>query len=216
MGKDDSDTIWQTIENMRKLDASLGSFDNILNSRLESQLCELSVNWIKGTGDNLSTNNGWAEYAWWYTCRLAWRTQGSPNVGAVTFKIELWRPVDENAAPWRHARTPLIYVAFSPDHKDPWEEVGLNQYGDPWDTSGNKFENQRQESIWLWEWNDGTSQTLWQKRYWFYAVPLTALDSDESVGSEIVDPLKGLLLTQKPATKIFKGKKAIRGVAFRQ
>lgn len=107
---DDAQNIWRTLDNMHKLDASLGSFDNILKSRLESQLHQLAVNWVNGIGDTLSTNNGWAEYAWWYTCNLNRRAPGAPIVGAVTFKIELWRPADDDGTSWCHPKTPLIYV----------------------------------------------------------------------------------------------------------
>ena len=203
--------IWQTIENMRTLDASLGSFDSILENQLEEKF---TVEWIKGTGGTHETDNRWAEYAWWYACKLKGQPSGTSKkkyVGAATFKIELWRSVDSDHSAWRHARTPLIYIAFCPDQKDPWGEIGLDQFGDPVDVDGVGIKCPHSASNWLWEWTKNKPRAQWRKRSWFFAVPLSALDSDESIGSEIVKPLEDLVLTKMSTEEIFKDKRAIRG-----
>ena len=209
-GDDASLRIWQTIENMRTLDASLGAFDRILEKQLEEKF---SVEWIKGTGGTHGTDNSWVEYAYWYACKLKGQPLGASRkkcVGAATFKIELWRSVGSHHSAWRHARTPLIYIAFCPDQKRPWEEVGLDQFGNPVAEDGIGIECPQSGSNWLWEWTKNKPGARWRKRSWFFAVPLTALDSDESIGAEIVKPLEDLVLTEMSPAEIFKDKRAIQ------
>ena len=216
MGEDDSNKIWQTIENMHRLDASLGNFDDILESRLGESFYFEWIHRMEGTHE---TKNEWACYAYWYACKLKQQINGRPQgryIGAATFKIELWRPADAEDTAWHHPKTPLIYVAFSPDHKDWWGDFGLDQYGEPWDVDDVDIECPRPDSIWLWEWAKNDCQAQWQDRSWFFAVPLTALNSDESVSSELIMPLEGLVLEGRPPEEIFAKRHAIRGAAHRE
>ena len=209
---DNAQTIWNTLENMRRLDASLASFDDVLKAQLARRF---HVKWIDLNQPYYHwTENDWACYAYW----CAYKLRGTPHgarrrsyVGAATFKIELWRPADDHSTPWCHPKTPLIYVAFSPNHKDPWEEVGLDQYGNPLVVDDVRIDCPRQDSIWLWEWTGNNRQPLWRNRSWFFAVPLTAVNSHETVGAEIVDPLGALVLTELPAAEIFAERMAIHG-----
>ena len=210
---DDAQNIWRTLENMNELGASLGSFDDILETRLGESFY---LEWINRAGGTHWTNNEWACYAYWYACKLRQKIAGRPYIGAATFKIELWRPAGAEDTAWHHSKTPLIYVAFCPDHNDWWGDFGLDQYGVPSADGNVGIDPPQQDSIWLWEWTENDREALWRDRSWFYAVPLTAVNKHGAVGVQIVEPLEALVLTEMCPDEIFAGRHAISGGDFRE
>ena len=205
-------TIWNTIANMRALDASLGSFFQVLESEITSQDC-----WRFHDSeefDSLTTPNGWCDYTYYvrYSLRKVPKGKGRNRGPAnLTIGVELWREVVDQENLWEHAKQPLIYVGFSPGN-DYWsDDMALDCLGSPtWYTDG-EIVQPDDDDPYLWTCN-GEGEDRWSLRNWFFALPLGAIERREDIENEIISPVRSLLIDNYNPNAAFDRKQAVRTV----
>ena len=208
--------VWNTIENMRRLEVSVNSFFEVLERELENQ-GPLTGTESKGAGEK-DTDKGWCYYAEYRRYRLKWPaldTGRSRFFGNLSVGVELWREIDEPSDAWCHAREPLIYVGFTPGRSpnNYWDqEMALDYRGSPLPAvEGGQTLKPTETTPWLWLWEgDDSEEKRWDQRNWFFALRLFDIDSTEAVQFEIIEPLENLLVDKLPPQQSFTNRKAIR------
>ena len=203
-------TIWNTIANMKALDASLGPFFEVLENEIRSQDC-----WSYRDSEEiacLSTPNGWC----WYTSYVRYSLRQIPRgkgrqrgPGNVTVGVELWREVADHENPWKYAKQPLFYIGFSPGN-DWWsDDMALDYRGSPaWYPDG-EVTPPTENAPYLWTWN-GEDSDRWSLRNWFFVLPLCSIKRREDIENEIIAPLRSLLVNNSDPNEVFDGRRAIR------
>ena len=207
--------VWNTIENMRRLDTSISSFFDVLEEELENE------GPLIGTDPNNAgteyTDKGWCCYAEYRRYRLK---KMAPNTGKyrifgnLTVGVELWREVDEPSAAWCHAREPLIYVGFTPgrDSDNYWDQaMALDYRGSPLPAGeGDRTVEPTEMVPWLWLWEgDESEEERWDRRNWFFMLRLFDINSKEALQLEIIEPLENLLADGLSPYQAFRSRKAI-------
>lgn len=204
-------TVWNTIANMRALDTSLGLFFEVLKSEIGNQDCwEL---WGSKEDAPSKTPNNWCSYALYmrYSLRKIPRGRGrNRGPGDLTVGVELWREVAEQEDLWEQAKQPLIYVGFSPGKNDWWsDDMALDCRGSPAWHSDEKVVSPTEDTPYLRRWSDN-DRGRWSRRSWFFALPLCAIGRREDIETEIMVPLRALLVDNSGPGTAFDGTRAIR------
>lgn len=207
--------VWNTIENMRRLDASVNSFFEVLEGELENE-GPLTGTDAKNAGSKY-TDKGWCYYAEYRRYRLKRPTPDtgrSKFFGNLTVGVELWREVDEPSAAWCHAREPLIYVGFTPGRSpnNYWnEEMALDYHGSPLPAiEGDQTVEPTETAPWLWLWDgDNSEEETWDQRNWFFVLRLFDIDSTEALQLQIIEQLRNLLVDKLSPQQAFSNRKAI-------
>ena len=202
-------TIWNTIANMQALDASLGSFFQVLESEISIQDC-----WRLHGAEEIAcsnTPNNWCYYTSYvrYSLRRIPRGENRQRgPGNLTIGVELWREVDNQENLWEHAKQPLIYAGFSPGN-DYWsDDMALDCRGVPtWYPDG-EIHQPTEDDPYLWTWN-GEDEDRWSLRNWFFVLPLCSIGRREDIQSEIIAPLRSLLVDNSDPNTVFDGRQAI-------
>ena len=202
------ETVWRTVENMRKIGDSIESFFSVLE--LEIKEIELIYSVSDNTPGDCGTTVG---YGWCYASDLrvyglkkqSHRRGRRPSLGVLTVRVELWREIDDDGpGRWRYAKEPLILVGFDPDENDPWDKVllCLDQYGHP---KKDKLDGIRvlKNAPWLWAWE---GDEVWSKRSWFFVVPLSGIRNREDIGTHIIGPRSGICLPMNHRPTHFEGR----------
>ena len=211
----DETIVWQTIENMRHLGLAVNSFYSVLGKKLEESFTKCkpldseTEELIQGEWCCFSTCRS-------YTLNILKPKNKIKQPCPLSVRTELWREVDHTGnSDWKHAKTPLIYIGFSPDKGDPWVEeyLKLDMWGSPtmYEVDDGKIvEPTTDGNLWLWEWqSEYNDNNKWSERSWFFAIPLLDISSATDIQEQILDPLKSLLLNNKSPENSFEGKKAI-------
>ena len=208
--------IWNTVENMRQIEASLCSFFEVLEHELERQ-GPLTGSESKIAGEK-RTDKGWCYYAEYRRYRLkrpAPDTGRSRFFGNLTVGIELWREIDEPSDAWCHAREPLIYVGFTPGSgpNNYWDQqMALDYRGSPLPAmKGDQTVEPIEEAPWLWLWEgDDSEEKRWDQRSWFFVLRLFDIDSTKAVQLQILEPLRSLLVDRLRPQNAFANTTAVR------
>ena len=205
--------VWNTIENMRKLGASIHAFFQVLEDKLQN---EESLNGVAQSGWGSKTiGHGWC-YNTEFRPYLIKNTNPvagpSGPLGCLTVRVELWREVEDCSLAWHLAKEPLIYIGFAPDVEDYWRtEMALDYRGFPSRMpDGSEVSPPTQTSPCLWSWCDDPEKNSWDKRTWYFVIRLFDIDSRQTVEREIISPVRSLLVEGKNPGIAFDGKKAIR------
>ena len=208
--------VWNTIENMRRLETSVNSFFEVLEREVESQ------GPLTGTEPNDAggkyTDKGWCYLAEYRRYRLKWPapdTGRSRFFGNLTVGVELWRKIDKPSDAWCYARESLIYVGFSPGSSpnNYWDkEMALDYRGTPLPSmEGDQIVEPTERAPWLWLWGgDNPEEQRWDKRNWFFVLRLFDIDSTEAVLFEIIEPLRNLLVDKCPSREALANRKSVR------
>ena len=206
-------TVWNTIANMKTLDASLGSFFQVLEGEIGNQNC-----WIFDGSEslpNLKSPNGWYRHTAHvrYSLRRIPRGEGRKRgPGNLTVSVELWREVSNQDNLWEHAKRPLIYVGFSP-RKDYWsDDMALDCRGSSIWYTDEGIVPPEDNNPYLWTWS-GDNEDRWSLRNWFFVLQLCTIERREDIEREIISPVRSLLVDNGDRNSIFHGKQAVRTVA---
>ena len=191
------DAVWQSIENMRRLEPSLNSLWTVMVEQLREGKFFASVEQkSKGEGDEI-TEYGWCYYSECviYSLKKRRAKTGPPGFfGELSVRIELWREVEEESSSvWSYSKSPLIYVGFTRTRGDAWnqEHMYLDQHGCPAQDDNIRIP---EDAPWLCEYRIGNGDGEdWNTRSWFFAIPLGAINLREDVQKHIVAPVKALL-----------------------
>ena len=207
---DDQNTIWKSIQNIRKIGHSIAAFWDALPmelSRIGSG--NYSVNTWDGRLNDLAMDpNDWVYIEEYRIYDLKKRARGRQRLGYISIRIELWRDVNEESD-WEYAKKPLIYVGFTTPDDSPWDntQMRLDQRGE---FSGECNYDNVEYNVWrssclppLWEINETETkntigQTQWDQRAWFFALPLYEIRSRENIEEKIVNPVNALLFNTCP------------------
>ena len=202
--------VWNTVANMRSIEASLYSLFQIL----ECDLCDQHFGAFQGSSELATkpTPRGWCYYADYRCYRFNNPPQGRTGhpglLGHLTVGVELWRELEDPNDAWLHAQEPLIYVGFAPKN-DWWDErLALDYRGVPVTQYDGTISSPGDETQCLWVWN-GEGVRDWRSISWFFALPLFSIASREDVLEEIIGPV-GSLLTGSSPIDAFNGRRAIR------
>ena len=183
---------WNTIANMKVLDASLTSFFEVIESEIKGQSC-WTLNGSERIHDQ-ETPNGWCRYARYMRYSLSKIPRGegrNRGPGHLTVGVELWREVMDERKIWIHAKQPLIYVGFWPKGNDWWNEwMALDCLGAPTDE---EVVEPTKDAPYLWTYN-GRDNSRWSLCDWFFVLRLCSIRCREDVLQEIVIPLRSLLV----------------------
>ena len=208
--------VWQTIQNMKKLGSSINRFWPALCTEFSEDCNQIYIaDEMDGEVDD--TACGWARIYQSGIYRLKESRPSAPGRypirGALTVGVELWREVDDGSE-WCYAREPLIYVGFSPDHKDYWTKMDmrLGQHGEFIGEleSGNIRSTEQDRRLWEYVYTEEENQVdEWNQRAWFFVLPLFSIHSPENIRTEIVTPIQRLFNGGCPA-EVFAGTSAIR------
>ncbi len=205
--------VWNTVDNMRKLGASIHSFFQVLEDELQN---EASLNGTAQSGWGSKTiGHGWCyntEYRPYLLKNNDSVARQSGPMGMLTVRVELWREVDDRSLTWHHAKEPLIYIGFAPNVEDYWRTgMSLDYRGLPSPMpDGSEVSPPTQTSPCLWLWCNDPDENSWDKRNWFFVVRLFDIDSRQTIEREIINPVRSLLVEGKDPDVAFDGKKAIR------
>lgn len=207
-------TVWNTITNMGTLDASLGSFFQVLGDEIGAQNC-----WrLKDVHDEatLATSNEWCYYAYYVRYSLLRIQRGAERYrgpGNLTIGVELWREVTNQENIWEYAKQPLIYVGFSPRRRDYWsDDMALDFQGAPkWYPDGD-VACPTDDAPYLWTWR-GEGEDRWSLRDWFFVLPLCSIERREDIQNEIIAPLRSLLHDNYDPNTAFSGRRALSTIA---
>ena len=208
------DAVWQSIENIRLIEPSLDSLYRVVESILREGEYFYGVERIDSGGSK--SDYHWCFYSDFkiYSLRRRNPNTGYPRfVGALSVRIELWRAANGGGlSDWPYARSPLIYIGFSPDKSDGWYEdmLFVDHHGGPIrDCEGGEVRT-TEDAPWLWEFgtpDDGN--VTWDLRSWFFVVPLCAISNRRDVQAQLVGPVKALLAGASPC-EAFRETSAIR------
>ena len=209
--------VWNTVDNMWKLGASIGAFFEVLESELGNGKPLMGAGG-QSAGRNKYTRRGWCcytDYRRYGLQRIKPETERYNQCGNLTVGVELWREVNDSADAWHLAKEPLIYVGFTPGTtpENFWgQEMGLDYLGAPL-PSGEVGETvaPTETAPWLWWWDEDNPQTPWDQRNWFFVLRLFDIDSREAAQKEIIDPLGSLLAGNNPSAA-FANRRAIQNV----
>ncbi len=202
-------TVWNTIANMWALDASLGSFFQVLENEIANQDC-----WRLQDSkefDDLTTPNVWCCYAYYvqYSLRKIPKGEGrNRGPGNLTVGVELWREVVDQENLWEHATQPLIYVGFSPGN-DYWsDDMALDCRGAPKWYTGGEITQPDCNDPYLWKWN-GEDEHRWSLRNWFFVLQLCSIECREDIENNIIVPVRSLLVGNDDPNTAFDGRPGI-------
>ena len=112
---DESQTVWQSIENIVGVQSSLKAFWAALLDDLDVAGGN-NMGFVQHKAHASMAPGGWVYTVECRTYRLEERDGGEEGglqglKGVLSVQIELWREVGEHAEPeWPHARTPLMYI----------------------------------------------------------------------------------------------------------
>ena len=208
--------VWQTIQNVRELGSSINRFWPALCTEFSRDCNRIYIaDEMDGGGEDTACR--WARIYQYGVYRLKEKRPNGRgrdrNPGALTIGVELWRDVCGETE-WSRAHDPFIYVGFSPDHKDPWYGMKLDQHGKCIDGFGSGRVLSTEQSRPLWTWVDEQENLEaavlkgWNDRSWFFVLPLFSICSPENIRTEIVTPIQRLFNGDCPA-EIFADSSAI-------
>lgn len=224
---DESRTVWQSIDNIVGMERSLDALWGAVADELDAIGTDAAMTFVEDEEDrSSSTTHDFDSGGWVYTgeCRvyrLELNHGGDTPVlkGVASIRMELWRKAGERAeAAWRYAKTPLIYVAYHGNaDSDPEDQgrygqeggkFGLDQYGNPYDKSEEDARYRARTPLWIYdEIPDAVDE--WIKSSWFFAVPLVEISSYDELRAQITEPLRELLMENRPPEEVFRGRRAI-------
>ena len=200
-------TVWNTVANMRVLDASIVSFFRALEEQISDQALWQLVDPEEAASS--SSPNGWCRNAWYglYPLRRVPRGEGRNRGPAnLTVGVELWREVPSQENAWQYAREPLIYVGYCPARNDWWhEDMACDYQGIPVHYPSGEVMAPTKGTPYLWTLNGEDVDARWSLRNWYFILKLFSTHSRDEIRNEIIDPLKSLI-----------GDNASRDVAFQR
>lgn len=125
----------------------------------------------------------------------------------LLFVFDMARP--EMPSSWAQARSALLTCAYAPKYDEGWdvEEVAVGMDGRPISAESRANCTVHADGRLL-EW--GRSSLAWRQRDWLFSVPLLAVDGIEALRREVLDPIRGLLMSDRPVKEIFGERSAIR------
>lgn len=204
--------VWNTIANMRALDASISSFFRALESKIATQ-----NGWRFLESEEIycpKTSNGWCYYAsyWRYSLRRVPRgTNRNRGPGNLTVGVELWRDVVDDRNAWPYAKHPLIYVGFSPYQNDDYcwaDDMACDHLGTTPAYPNDEIVPPTENAPYLWTWSGEKGR--WSLRNWFFVLSMFAISDREDIQREIVGPLYSLLVENGNPAEIFQETQVIQ------
>ena len=216
---DDARTVWQSVDNIIRMERSLGAFWAALADELDV-IGGDDLAFVEGK-HNESTSG--ADDCWVYTgeCRsyrLEVTDGGDERVlkGVVSVRIELWRPAAEHSeSSWPYAKIPLIYVAFhrhedsDSDDLDYYTDFGLDRHGKAYHDGEEGSPYCARPPLWIWN-EIAADEGEWIRSSWFFAVPLIAMISYDDLRNQITEPLRELLFMNRAPEDVFRDRGAVR------
>lgn len=137
--------------------------------------------------EDLDSGNAWlcvGQAAYFQVVELAGASGRPPGRGCVTLLAQIWSESERSevvgTSIWKHARTPKLFVGYSRDKDDWWDQDLLDAGGIP------TIDEMQPIGTHLWSTSAG-------KGDWVFCVPLDCINSDEDIQREILTPLWRLM-----------------------
>lgn len=205
-------TVWNTIANMRTLDASIISFFRVLEEQISDQ-----DSWRLGDSEEAASSsfpNGWCRYASYirYPLRRVPKGEGRNRGPAnLTVGVELWREVANQGDVWQYASEPLIYVGFCPEKSDWWDDgMACDYRGIPVQFADGQIVPPTENTPYLWTWNGENEDDRWSLRNWFFVLEMFSITDRENIQKDIIGPLCSLIVDNADGVVAFEGTTVIR------
>ncbi len=205
-------TVWNTVANMRALDASIVSFFRVLEEQIGDQAL-----WQLGESEEVASSNspnGWCRYAWYrlYPLRRVPRGEARNRGPAnLTVGVELWREVANQENAWQYAKEPLIYVGYCPKKNDYWgEDMACDYQGIPFQYPDDEVVAPTEGAPYLWTWNGEEEDVRWSLRTWYFILKMFSINSREEIQAQVIRPLKSLIGDNANRDVAFQGSSVIQ------
>lgn len=179
--------IWKSVRNISRAGLEIDAIEASLQEKIESS----DIGYQHKKSDNIENFYVTKAFCFWGEIASSDKRKKNP-LGYLTYSFSLWRDEDDTGTTWPEAKQAKIYVGYASFEVGSWSNEDLFLDGDAHNPDVTHLRGEN-SSLWEWSGKEETNTEPWNRRSWFYVVPLDAINSQKDIDVNLVTPVVKLL-----------------------